>query len=391
MSFIKGAKDKDHIDENDEQRDFEAEALVRATRINLIRVINASAGHSKQFLGFQGTSVQSSSVAHFEAVEDALIDAADVFSPTELPEHRVAWLRMLAEFHSGRKKCAEEATCHYQIHETLHLAAKLHGSLWSNTPFLPWTDNIPDPVVYIDGDATQTEPDCTSELFYDGNDEYGKRMDNANSFRRIFYRVANSIAVGNNEWDSGVSKNLFFGIAFPDEYYTVSPWISLREMEENMAEEVEAAGHLFLQSGIIESSRFAWNLATQLYAEKFNYAKLSNAYSNLAKTVVSLAPPIDTSLPHETLATLGRFYRVWFHGGAPDDLSGVEFVYRTQGDLLFKTFGEELRDVIKSIIPDRTPISLMMDHGLTTEEKLDDGSAAFTGFSRIGSVPLEVS
>jgi hypothetical protein len=234
LSFIKGAKDKDQIVEHDEQRDFEAESLVRATRINLLRVINTSAGHSKQFLGFQGTSQQSSSVAHYEAVEDALIDAADVFSPTELPEHRVAWLRMLAEFHSGRKKYAEEATCHYHIHVTLHLAAKLHGSLWSNTPFLPWTDNIPDPVVYIDGDATQTEPDCTSEIFYDGNDEYGKS--NANSFRRIFYRVANSIAVGNNEWDSGVSRNLFFGIAFPDEYYTVSPWISLREMEENMAE-----------------------------------------------------------------------------------------------------------------------------------------------------------
>jgi hypothetical protein len=71
-------------------------------------------------------------------------------------------------------------------------------------------------------------------------------------------------------------------------------------------------------------------------------------------------------------------------------LSGIEFVYRTQGDLLFQTFGEELRDVIKSIIPDKAPIHLVLDHGLLNEEKLDDGSTNFAGFSRIGSVPLEV-
>ena len=146
LSFIKGSRNKSPIEEISEERNYEAEALVRANRISILRVINASEGHSRQFLGFQGTTLQRSSLAHFEAVEDALIDAANVFSPTELPEHRVAWLRMLAEFHKTRNKFAEEATCHYQIHVTLHLAARLHGSLWSNTPFLPWTDNIPDPV-----------------------------------------------------------------------------------------------------------------------------------------------------------------------------------------------------------------------------------------------------
>jgi hypothetical protein len=214
-------------------------------------------------------------------------------------------------------------------------------------------------------------------------------MDTANSFRRIFYRVANSIAIENSGWDSGVSKNLFYGITFADEYSNVSPWITLREVEENMAEELEAAGHLFLKAGVIESSRFAWNLAAQLYAEKFNYAKLTNAYNNLAKAVVSQVPPIDASLPQEILATLGRFYRVWFHGGAPDDLSGVEFVYRTPGDVPLKQFGDELRDVIKSIIPDKTPIHLVLD-GLS-EEKVEEGATGYTGFSRIGPAPLEVS
>lgn len=271
-------------------------------------------------------------------MEDALIAAANVFSPTELPEHRVAWLRMLSEFHSSRKKYGEEATCHYYIHVTLHLAARLHGSLWSNTPFLPWTDNLPDPIVYIDSDAAPAaDPDCSSESNFDEWD-YNGQVDNSNSFRRIFYRVANSIAIGNNEWESGESKTFFFGITFPSEFDTVSPWITLRQMEENMVEEVETAGSLFLKAGIIESSRFSWNRATQYYAEKFNYAKLSIVYGNLSRAVVSQVPSIDTNLPQEVLTTLGRFYRVWFHGGAPDDLNGVEFVYRSKyGSYRFST------------------------------------------------------
>lgn len=324
-------RDKNQDEENYESdsRDYDDDARVRASRISMLRVINASEGHSKQFLGFQGTSQLRNSVAHYEAVEDALIAAANVFSPTELPEHRVAWLRMLAEFHNSRKKYAEEATCHYYIHVTLHLAARLHGSLWSNTPFLPWTDNIPDPIVYIDSDAAPApDPDCSSESNFDDWD-YSGHTDQF-SFRRLFYRVSLSVAAGNNEWESGESKTLFLGITFASEYETVSPWITLRDMEESMVEEVEAAGLLFLKAGIIESCRFAWNRATQYYAEKFNYAKLAIVYGNLSRAVVSQVPSIDTSLPQEVLTTLGRFYRVWFHGGAPDDLNGVEFVYRSK-------------------------------------------------------------
>jgi len=101
LSFIHGSRSENG---DEEVRDHATEALVRANRISILRVINASEGHSKQFLGFHATT-QQRRVAHFEAVEDALIDAADVFSPTELPEHRVAWLRMLADFHSSRKIC----------------------------------------------------------------------------------------------------------------------------------------------------------------------------------------------------------------------------------------------------------------------------------------------
>lgn len=308
-------------------RDYE-DSRVRAVRINIFRVLNASKSFTKQFLGFRGTTQNlAATVVHFEAVEDALLEAADVFSPTELPEHRIAWLKMLAEFHSSRSKHAEEATCRYFIHITLHLAARLHDSLWSNTPFLPWTDKIPDPFVYIDGDAP-TDPDYHSDL--EANDWELTGTDETNSsFRRIFYRVANSISIGNNCWEPSGNKNIFFGITCASEYHTVSPWLPLREMEENMVEEVELAGSLFLKAGIVESSRCAWSLAAKYHADKFNYGKLSTAYGHLANAIVSKVPPIDTSLPHEVSAELGRYYRVWVHGGAPDELSGNEFVYRS--------------------------------------------------------------
>lgn len=157
-------------------------------------------------------------------------------------------------------------------------------------------------------------------------------------------------------------------------------------MEDQMVEEAETAGELFLNAGIIESSRFAWSLATQYYAQKFNYSKLALAYGNLARTVVSRVPPIDASLPQEVSAVLGRFYRVWFHGGAPDELSGVEFVYRTEGSVRLDQFGQDLQEVIKSIIPDKTPIHLVLDGKV--DQRIEDNPSNF-GFNRLGPTPLE--
>ena len=195
----------------------------------------ASAGYSKQFLGFHGTSLSNSTVGHYEAVEDAFLDAADVFSPTELPEHRVAWLQMLADFHTTRNKFAEEATCHFQIHATLKQASALHGSLWSNTPFLPWTNSPPDPV-HIDGGEgpSGNTLDYTADFDFEEAAEspYARHGDDMNSSRRIFYRVANSVRANTEDWETGLSKTLFCGVTFAAEYSSVSSWITLREMEE---------------------------------------------------------------------------------------------------------------------------------------------------------------
>lgn len=80
-------------------------------------------------MGNQGISSQRDAVTHGEAVEDAFLAAADVFSPSELPSHRVAWLHKLADFHNSRGKYGEEATCRFHIHCTLRQAASLHETL----------------------------------------------------------------------------------------------------------------------------------------------------------------------------------------------------------------------------------------------------------------------
>jgi hypothetical protein len=90
------------------------------------------------------------------------------------------------------------------------------------------------------------------------------------------------------------TKIFFFGITFASEYGTVTPWLSLHEMEECMVEEAEAAGDLYLRAGISESSRYSWGLATQLYSIEFNYAKLGHAYRCLSTIVQSLVPAGDT-------------------------------------------------------------------------------------------------
>lgn len=63
-------------------------------------------------------------------------------------------------------------------------------------------------------------------------------------------------------------------------------------------------------------------------------------------------------------------------------------MYRTQNDIPLKRFGEELREVIKSIIPDNTPIHLILDG--VSDDILEESTIGFTGFSRIGQAPLEV-
>jgi len=71
---------------------------------NLVTVHRITEGFSKQFLGSPGTSNHHDAVLQSEAIEDAFLSAADVFTPTELPSLRVACLGKLAGFQKGRSK-----------------------------------------------------------------------------------------------------------------------------------------------------------------------------------------------------------------------------------------------------------------------------------------------
>lgn len=375
---------------SEEEESFEVVALKQSRRRSVYRIIMASAGYSKQFLGLHRPVSESATVAHNEAVEDAFLEAAGVFSPTELPSHRVAWLQKLAEFHHSRSKYAEEATCHFQIHCTLRQAARLHECMWSTVPFLPWTEEVG---VRIDGEGPAGEAIFDADVGYDvpvddgmfGSND-GKQIEKTNSFRRIFYRVANSVRMRTGEWEIGGNKSMFYGVTLASEFIDMAAQASLREIEEVMVEEAEAAGDLFLDAGIVESSRYAWGLAAEIHAQKFNYAKLSHAYRRLAAVISSQIPVVDTNdQAWDYSHTLGRFYRVWFHGGAPDDLIGAEFVYRAPTSVKLEQFGKQLSEAIRSILPDHTPIHLVLDDGRPDEAHL----WRMTERRSLGPSPLE--
>ena len=356
------------------EKSSEIEFLKRANRISVIRVVNASAGYSKQFLGLQVGARPNASPAHHEALEDALLDAADVFSPTELPDQRVAWLRKLAKFHSKRSKFAEEATCHYMVYYTLNRSCRLNWTLWSSSPFLPWIDNLSDGF-HLDGQTGDTD-----------DASFAVPLEKTNTTGRVYFQYQNGIQSNAGELRTDSGKAAFHGVSLASEYFPTNPWIPPREMEANMLEEAKAAGYLFQKSGIITSSRYMWGLAAQFYAQKFMYGKLTHVYDRLARTVVSQVPNIDNTLEQAVNVgtPLGRFYRVWFHGGAPDELIGAEFVYRTQTKMSLTRFGKELRDVLRSIIPDNTPIHLVLDGRAEESMQTNPG-----GFIRMGGTPLE--
>lgn len=174
----------------------------------------------------------------------------------ELPMLRVAWLRRLADFHSSRKKYAEEATCHFDIYITLRQAARLHNSIWNSTPFLPWTIE-PSDGMHLDGEgpaAVASDDMNINDPYYevfnnDLDDNFstdenfffsiedinsGKHIEKTNSFRRLFYRVPGSLRVPIGDWDVTGNAGAFCGVTSASEYASMAPSsnISVKELEE---------------------------------------------------------------------------------------------------------------------------------------------------------------
>jgi len=352
-------------------------------RVSVHRIVSNSAWFSKRFLGKDPSASLDRSMIQTEAVEDAFLIAADVFSSTELPSHRVAWLEKLSEFQRMRGRFAEEATCRCYIYHTYREAAKQHDHIWSSSPFLPWASNNSS-----NGYAIVSDFDFDTENSSSGS---GKQIDRATAFRRIFYRATDSVRVRSGDWGAvSGGKYLFCGITLKSEFDSVSPWYSHREMEENMVEEAEISGDLYLRAGIVESSRYAWSLANQYYSETFNYARLAYVYRRLALVVTSQVPIIDISNQLDLSSQIGRFYKVYFHGSAPDDLlqtQGSEgFIYRVPNSVQIKDFASRLESAVRCILPNKTTIDLLLDDGSPTLTPKSTGSKSR---NVIGGAPID--
>jgi len=338
-------------------------AYVQRIRVSVHRIISESTGSiSKQFLGNQASSSPTRALIQNEAVEDAFLAAADVFSSTELPSHRIAWLQKLAVFYRMRVRFAEEATCRFCIYTTYREAAKLMDNIWNSSPFLPWANDC------LEGIHPRGEGPAGEANLLDESENFsvdsGKPTDKDETFRRIFYRAADSVRMGTGDCDIGGNIYLFFGVTLKSEYDSSSVWYSLREMEDNMLEEAETSGDLFLKAGIVESSRYTWSLVTQVCSETFNYARLADVYKRLILCVPSSVPKIlDTAGWIDFSSRLGRFYKVYFHGSAPDELNGIEFVYRTRDEVNGREFVKRLETAVRSILPNKSTIYLVLDDG----------------------------
>ena len=345
----------------------------------LHRLTALSAGFSRQFLGTLSTPTTRRVITNDEALEEVFLAAANVFSPMELPLHRVGWLRRLSEFHKSRGKPAEEASCHLSIHATLQQAARAHACLWFSVPFLPWTTDSLDGInfngegavggsVQLGGDFDDLE-DSMNEYDSEVKEEFRgiQHVEKTASFRRLFRRAANSVQIGRGDWETYGNRHSFYGVANLYDYEIINCPVSLREIEEEMIEEAETAGDLFLTAGIIQSSRLSWSAATQFYAENFNFARLAYCYRRLSSVVASQVPVVDTNSAHELSSPLGRFYKVYFHGSAPDELVGKEFVYRTAVDDQIEAFGKRISNILESLLQEGTPIDLTLDDGRAEE------------------------
>ena len=351
-------------EQTDDVGRYESNPYIQRMRISVHRIVSNAAGYSRQLVGNQAVTHLDLSSIQSETIEDSLFNAADVFSSSELPSHRFAFLEKLAEFHRMRSRFAEEATCRLHIYHTYHEAAKQHSHIWSSSPFLPWASSQADQ----SGIDEPTGEGIANGIDYENlSVASGKYLESNPSFRKIFYRAADSVMVRTGDWGGFGGKFLFYGVALKSEFSSTTPWFTLRQMEETMAEEAELAGELFLRSGIVESSRHAWNIATYIYSESFNYARLARAYGRLALVVTSKIPAVDTSNQFDMSSQIGRFYKVYFHGGAPDDLlhaQGSEgFVYRVPSSFSIKDFASRLETSIRSILPAKSTIDILLDDG----------------------------
>lgn len=98
--------------------------------------------------------------------------------------------------------------------------------------------------------------------------------------------------------------------------------------------------------------------------------KLAHAYRRLSMVVASQVLMIDANEQALDFShPIGRFYRVWFHGAAPDDLQGVEFVYRAAPSTTnLEEFRESAKAALQAFLGDNTRL-IYLDDGKSEGSK----------------------
>lgn len=96
-----------------------------------------------------------------------------------------------------------------------------------------------------------------------------KYLDPNPSFRKIFYRAVDSVMVRTGDWGGFGGKFLFYGVTLKSEFCSNSPWFTLRQMEETMAEEAELAGDLCSSNLVLLNLAGTPGIVSELYIFHF--------------------------------------------------------------------------------------------------------------------------
>lgn len=147
-----------------------------------------------------------------------------------------------------------------------------------------------------------------------------------------------------------------------------------------MVESLLQSASSFKKAGMLHNAKKAYETAANFFTSKFDDEGMQRCYLSLS-TLVRTSIPVLDSVCYESprMATVtginldpmsfqpeeyGRYFRVWFHGSAPDHLVGEEFVYRAPHYADIESFGDHVSTVISSMLPAYVPIDLVLDDGL---------------------------
>ncbi|GMH54206.1 hypothetical protein TrST_g8868 [Triparma strigata] len=265
-----------------------------------------------------------------EATEEELMAAASCFDKYELPFHRAYWLHLLAELHEERKHFAEAGACRFEIYNTLK-ASEGHAKVWNPRPFARWEG-----IHRRSGAYAQNQP---------------RPLDDA-------------------ELAAEIESNLVY------------------------------AGELFKLAGS-KKAKATFTLAADLFASRFDDDGMRRAYLILSTLDKNKVPILEAHPESPKISNLtgiavnpsphapsdcGTFFRVYFHGSAPDDLVGAEYVYRAPGSMPIEKFGDHVAAVLHGLLPPHVPVDLILDDGRTNQQSNTKGHYIARPSQRRGKV-----